>query len=235
MSSVLGVFAKQPQPGTVKTRLASAIGPERAAAVYAAFVDDILATHRETADKRVLCYAPESADAQAWAAGVAGEGFLVQAQSDGDLGHRIRTFFEHTFSETRAERVVLIGSDSPDLPADYVGNALQSLQTSDVVLGPAVDGGVYLIGLRQRPDNLCKRLFEGIDWSTSRVFEQLLQRVRASEVSLEVLPLWYDVDTLDDARFLQTHLEAAQYSGRMASGSRTAELLPAVLDHAGAE
>ena len=105
--------------------------------------------------------------------------------------------------EAGAERVVLLGSDSPTLPLGVIGRALDRLVAGvDVVLGPSFDGGYYLVGARAR----CDGIFEGIDWSTPRVLGQTLKRCEALGLGVELLEFWYDVDEAQDLRLLRTHL-----------------------------
>jgi glycosyltransferase A (GT-A) superfamily protein (DUF2064 family) len=90
----------------------------------------------------------------------------------------------------QVERVVLIGSDSPDLPAEYVAAALDALHSSDVVLGPAADGGYYLVGVARR----VPPIFDGIAWSTPAVWPQTIELLKSSTIAWHELPGWYDVD-----------------------------------------
>lgn len=210
MTTVLGLFAKPPVPGTVKTRLAADIGDEAAASLYAAFVRDLLQTHADSADgadNRIIGVGGQNREAaETWARAEAGDAFEVWPQPDGDLGYRMHTFFEYALR--RGDRAVLIGTDSPNLPPEYIEQAFKLLRQHDVVIGPASDGGYYLIGQRQPARNI----FGETEWSSSRVFEQTAAQVRREQATLGLLPVWYDVDTVDDARMLWAHLLAAQGS-----------------------
>ena len=112
-------------------------------------------------------------------------------------------FFSRTWDEG-GERVVLMGSDSPTLPIQYVHDAFAALQRAEVVLGPTSDGGYYLIGL-QRPN---RHLFEGIQWSTSRVWGQTIEILERLGCSHETLPKWYDVDDHSDLIRLSRELSS---------------------------
>lgn len=208
MKTLLGMFVKQPIPGTVKTRLAAGVGAETAARIYSAFVEDLTTIHSETADMRFLGFAPNTEPAAAWTAEVGGSAFGSWPQPEGDLGQRMQAFFEYAFT-AGAERAILIGSDSPNLPPDYVENAFDLLGENDVVIGPASDGGYYLIGQRQS----ARDIFKDTDWSSPQVFEQTSARVRQAGASLGLLPVWYDIDNVEDARMLWAHTAAAAYSG----------------------
>ena len=102
-----------------------------------------------------------------------------------------------------AQRVVLIGSDSPSLPRTIVERAFDQLRSHDCVIGPATDGGYYLIGFRRWVDGL----FANIDWSSPHVLGQTVRNLTAKECSLQLVSPWYDVDTLED---LQRRIEAQE-------------------------
>ncbi len=205
-SDVLGLFAKQPLPGQVKTRLAAATSPEWAATVAAAFLLDALERLAAIPVRRVLAFAP--AEAESYFANLVRGRFLLTSQHDGDLGRRMERFFADQF-DTGADRVVLVGTDSPTLPLDFIERAFRELEQADVVLGPATDGGYYLIGCASR----LPPLFEHIAWSSSRVLAETVARLADTESRLAVLPPWYDVDTLDDWHMLQGHLAALRRAG----------------------
>lgn len=194
-----GVFAKFWEPGKVKTRLAAALGPDKASQIYRLFVSTLVSRFRGCADSRVLCFTPqEQADAFVSLAGV---GWIARPQTQGDLGTRMTSFFEDCFHEG-ADRVVLIGSDSPTLPVEYIESAFRLLRETDVVLGPTDDGGYYLVGLsRNAPE-----IFKNIHWSTSSVWEQTVARIGEFQLPYQSLPQWYDVDELTDLVRLRDEL-----------------------------
>lgn len=214
----LVVFVKQPTPGRVKTRLAAAIGPERAADLYAAFTSDLLDRMRAVADRRVLYFAPDEAAARSHFAELAGGDFELVAQPDVSLGERLEACFGAATGPDRQggedavigpDRIVAIGSDSPLLPLSYIDHAFALLAERDCVLGPATDGGYFLVGLRRG----ARSIFEDIDWSGPRVLGQTVDRVVAAGLSLGLLPPWYDVDEFDDLRMLDGHLRAMRAAG----------------------
>jgi glycosyltransferase A (GT-A) superfamily protein (DUF2064 family) len=108
-----------------------------------------------------------------------------------------------------ADAVVLVGTDSPTLPVAFVEQAFAELRQADVVLGPATDGGYYLLGCARR----LPPIFDGIAWGSSAVFRDTVARLTDPEWRLAVLPPWYDVDTLDDWRMLQGHMAALRRAG----------------------
>ncbi len=140
----LGIFVKEPVPGRVKTRLAATLGPDAAADLYRAFVGDLTERFRTTADVRWLGFTPVTESSRAAMRSFAGRDFQLWPQPDADLGVRIADFFDFTYKKG-ATQTVLIGSDSPNLPRELVEQAFTALAATDVVLGPATDGGYYLV------------------------------------------------------------------------------------------
>jgi rSAM/selenodomain-associated transferase 1 len=198
MTTVLAMFAKFWQPGAVKTRLAASLGPVRAAAIHRLFVETLMRRFDAVAGERAIVFAPP--DAEAALQEVAGDRWRLLPQAAGDLGQRMKVFFAESLA--RFDRIVLIGSDSPDLPIEYVSQAFEALGTHDVVLGPAQDGGYYLVGAaRQVP-----RIFDGIDWGTARVWEQTLANLRSAARHWHELPSWYDIDDDGSLRALLLNL-----------------------------
>lgn len=218
--NVLGVFVKHPVPGGVKTRLAAALGEKRAAQLYEAFVIDVANQLRCTADERFLCYAPADASAREYFRRLAAAEFRIWPQPESPLGVRMENFFHHAF-ELGARNVVLIGSDSPTLPASLIDRAFRELEQNDVVVGPATDGGYYLVGQR-----LCSRpLFDEVDWSSPHVLEQTMQHVQRLNLRLALLSPWYDVDTVDDLLLVRGHLSALELAGATEFPRNTLALL----------
>lgn len=203
--TTLGLFVKLPIPGRVKTRLATEFGAERAAEVYSTFIAAAINRFRATADRRLLCFAPATDEARGHFSARMGPDYDLWPQPDGDLGARLSAFFADHLQRPD-DRVVIIGSDSPTLPREHVELAFELLREVDCVLGPATDGGYYLIG--QRGKN--QPIFTGVDWSTSRVLEQTVSLISQCGARLAVLPPWYDVDTPDDWQFLMGHLRALE-------------------------
>lgn len=205
-----GMFVKHPQPGQVKTRLAAEIGADAAAGLYAAFVRDLAARFETVAERCVLGYAPATGAAQQYFRQFA-PAFDLWPQPDVDLGERMGRFFaDHLQSPT--DRAVLIGSDSPTLPRALVEQAFQALDTADCVLGPATDGGYYLVGLRGR----AWPIFDDITWSAPTVLAQTIARVQSAGTRLALLAPWYDVDTAADLALLGGHIAALQAAGHPA-------------------
>lgn len=186
----LVVLLKAPRVGSVKTRLAEGIGPAAACAAYQQLVATLLSNLAPLANVE-LCFAP--ADAHAEVAPWLREGWGCQPQAGGDLGARLQEVFLRHF-QSGAERVVIIGSDCPELmPAD-VETAWQALTTHDLVLGPAVDGGYWLVGLGAPQPHL----FTAMPWSTEMVQAETLRRAGQSGLRAALLRELSDVDTVSD-------------------------------------
>lgn len=184
---VLVVLAKWPEPGRAKTRLTEAIGSADAMALAHAFLADTLAlAERSGADELLVAYAPRGARAEFRR--IAPHVRLV-AQPNGVFGSRLRAAL--MAGHARGARVVLIGADSPTLPANRLRTAFRRLDAADVVLGPATDGGYYLIGARR---TLPSSIFARMPWSTSTVAAETLRRLASAQLRVAVLPRWYDVD-----------------------------------------
>jgi len=195
--NALAVMAREPVAGRVKTRLTPELTPRDAALLYQAFLRDTLGKVGSLPGVRpVVAYTPDTAEE--YFRRIAPRHALLLSQQEGDLGERL----EHVSSELfhlGFSRVVIVGSDSPDLPRDYLELAFLRLVSHDLVLGPCDDGGYYLIGLSCRPEHV---LFTGIPWSSSMVFETTLRKAKSMEMSVAILPGWHDIDTLKDLQTL---------------------------------
>lgn len=188
---MLVIFVKAPLPGDVKTRLIPMLNPVEAAELYQCFVKDTVRSMRTLKGVDVhIAYQPHAkAPDPSWT-GFPLPHFRQEGQS---LGERLYRAAAQAFQE-KARRVIIIGSDSPTLPARYVEQAFQMLGESDVVLGPATDGGYYLVGMSR----LCPGLFDQVSWSTEQVFEQSFANARKHGYSLRTLPTYFDIDTIQD-------------------------------------
>ncbi len=222
MSACLIVFAKDPIPGRVKTRLTPRITPDEAAKLYKAFSLDIISNARKLKRNSVnnvtVAYTPVGAEKAFRKLVEQPINFLPQKGRN--LGERMKNAFKQSFAEG-AERVVIIGTDSPTLPVSYIQKAFDVLKKIPVVIGPTFDGGYYLIGLSKQNDDI----FDGVEWGTSRVFGQTLTRIKSLDTQVYILPPWYDVDTSEDLEFLRSHLLAMRMSGVEEVPERTMQLL----------
>jgi rSAM/selenodomain-associated transferase 1 len=195
VGTVVVVLAKWPRSGHAKRRLGAAIGGARATSLARCFLLDTLAVARRSgADRVLVAYAPPTARARFRSLD---HDVVLVPQARGSLGTRLRHALAAGLAAGR--RVVLIGTDSPTLRPSIVRRAFASLRTAPAVLGPAEDGGYYLIGARAPLPAL---LFKGMPWSTGRVAEETLRRATEAALQITVLSRWYDVDDGDGLRRL---------------------------------
>ncbi|MSR42868.1 MAG: glycosyltransferase [Pedosphaera sp.] len=199
------IFVKAPRPGTVKTRLATDLGPEAACAAYRELAKQLFTNLSGALVDVDLHFSPADAaeEIRPWLR----EGWTLRPQSEGDLGARMNAAFVAAFADG-VSRVILIGSDCPDVMADDIRTAWDSLEKHDLVLGPARDGGYWLIGLTQSQPVL----FENIPWSTACVFEETVRRAESARLRVHRLRELEDVDTAADWRRFEARrnsLEAA--------------------------
>jgi len=192
---ILGIFAKAPIPGRVKTRLADDVGPSAAAEVYWQMGIKIVAATAGSSHRSVLWFTPpeEAAYVREWLDRVAHLEFRPQVGRD--LSARLTHAFARHFADG-ARRVVIIGTDCPGVSRHLIHQAFTALGRRDMVLGPALDGGYYLIGLAAPH----AALFRGISWSTGSVAAQTRTRADALGLSCHLLRPLRDVDTARDAR-----------------------------------
>lgn len=209
--AALVIFARHPQRGRVKTRLVPPLTPEEALGLHMACLEStvrLAASLPPSVDKWLYLSSPDLAAARraTRTLGLTGR-IRVRVQRGRDLGARL----QRAYTELRAqgyERIVFIGSDSPTLPPRRLQHAFAALSRVDAVIGPARDGGYYLIGARSIPGGL-PEMFRGIDWGTSRAFRQTLARLRQAGRRTKVLPLGYDVDTGADLRRLRRDVRSS--------------------------
>lgn len=188
MKAQLVVFGREPVPGRVKSRLAADVGAERAAAVYAVLLDHTLAEAASSGLETVLALA--GAPSAMWRHGLR---VPTELQTGAELGSRMAAAFRRRF-DGGAERVVLVGSDCPGLQAAHLRRAAAAVAEVPAVLGPAADGGYWLVAQR-RPG---LDLFTGIPWSAPSTLESTRRRLEGLGVSwLELEPL-ADIDTEAD-------------------------------------
>lgn len=195
-------MAKAPVPGRVKTRLVPPLSNTEAADLYRCLLlDKMLQVGRLHGVDLYVAYTPVAA--RTLMREVVPRAITLIRQVGADLGDRL-----HRLSTSLLERghlgALLLDSDTPTLPALYLVEAIARLQdeATDLVLGPAEDGGYYLIGLK-RPR---RALFAGIPWSSSSVLAETLRRASASRLVVATLPTWYDVDTPEDLDRLREEL-----------------------------
>ena len=215
MSAIVVIVAKEPVATQVKTRLHPELSADEAARIYTLFVQDMVEEMSgistpvaEPPDgarsgvKLALAYTPRGAEAAFRS--ILPAPVMLFPQRGADLGQRLAHIFEELCREGYSQ-VNIINSDSPDLPRSFIRRAmaLQEEPQTDLVLGPCLDGGYYLVGL-QKP---VPELFEDIPWSTDQVLGKTLDRARTLGLSVSLLEPWYDIDTYQDLRQFLTRNE----------------------------
>jgi len=211
--------AKVPRPGHTKTRLTPALTPEGAAELYRALLMDCARLALDLAWERTAVCFQDEPGAGAAMRELLPAGVELRPRAERELGPLLAGSFRDFFDEG-FERVLVIGSDNPSVPAAVVEGALRGLDEHDLAIGPTTDGGYYLLGMsRFHPE-----LFEGISWSTDRVYKETLERAR--EAGLDVLAAreWHDVDVIADVNRLRSELAHVPASVARATRAALAEL-----------
>jgi rSAM/selenodomain-associated transferase 1 len=202
MRPVIILFAKAPVPGRVKTRLAGAVGPQRAAELHSAFVLDSvekLTDFQNVADLELHTDTPTDAWPRV--------AVTRALQCEGDLGLKMFHRLNHELGRGRPQAVI-IGSDAPTLPGEYVRELLAS--AADVALGPTEDGGYYAIACRK----VHPRMFEGVHWSTSVALNETEQAALGCGLTIARGKHWYDVDERRDLLRLGKHRDLPRHTQR---------------------
>lgn len=191
------VFARLPELGQVKTRLAATIGDERALAVYEAMLCDLIATLGASTPETEIefLWAPTpSANGAALRRAFAHHN--VAMQTGATLSERLSMAFSERFFFHRTQKIIAIGADDPTLPRELIDHAFALLDSCEYVIGPASDGGYYLFGCRALAFD--PMLFDGIEWGTATVCAATLDKIAGTERSVAVLPERYDIDVAGD-------------------------------------
>ncbi len=191
------MFVKYPADGKVKTRLAQDLGDQVIREIYKCFVEDLVDMLDDFGADIAVLFDPPDAREQfgQWL----GSERKFLAQTGDDLGQRMRNAFCRAFSNDY-KRVVIIGSDSPDMPPILIECGLESLNDNDAVIGPSSDGGYYLIGFST--EGFLKEAFEDILWSSEEVYRVTIDKLQKHKRKLCILEQWHDVDTLEDLKSL---------------------------------
>ena len=206
-------------PGQVKPGLAEVLGAPMAAKIYRSFVMDLCERFSHlSVQSRLLAYAPRGAR-KAVGLLASRQWRLVQQQGT-TQGQVLANLFEEAF-RLGTQRVVFLTTDCPTVPDDFVIEAFDRLLIDDLVIGPTIEGGVYLVGLSlERPE-----LFLGFDWNGSGVFDTLVDRAEAFGLILGLVPHWYEVEDQAGLARLSSHLRALSLVGSEAMPKRTQMLL----------
>jgi rSAM/selenodomain-associated transferase 1 len=215
------VYARYPELGRVKTRLARELGPEATLELYRAMVDDLFDRLGQSTD--------ETAIEVGWTGGddVAGrelrstfrEHELFQ-QTGATLGDRLVVAFTERIFFHQATKIIAIGTDDPSLPRELIDAAFNLLDSCEYVIGPANDGGYYLIGARA--GTFRTALFQDISWGEATVYNETLAKIRAFNATVAVLPVRRDID---DLASLEAFLQSSAVTPRLATIAKRLELL----------
>ncbi len=199
------VFARLPEVGKVKSRLAADIGDDRALAVYEAMLRDLLdSIGASSAETEIEVMWAPTASANGAALRRAFGDHVLAMQTGSDLGDRLCMAFSERFFFQQTEKIIAIGVDDPLLDRATIDHAFALLDSCEWVLGPATDGGYYLIGCRGPAFE--SSVFMDVEWGSDRVLTTTLQRIRERGSSVAMLPRRSDIDVLDDLRaFAATH------------------------------
>ncbi|MDX1395064.1 MAG: TIGR04282 family arsenosugar biosynthesis glycosyltransferase [Gemmatimonadota bacterium] len=204
------LFGRVPRPGEAKTRLIPAIGTEGAARLYRAFLDDAVAM--ASSARELELWVPDTPGAVERLSRRYPD-LAIRLQPDGDLGGRLRAAFDAAFAEG-VDYAVILGSDHPTLPPEYVERAFRAQRGAHLVLGPTEDGGYYAIGLRRYCWPGAAGLFDGAPWSTSDLLEWTRRRAQDLALCHVELPVWYDVDEPADLERLRADVRVGSATGR---------------------
>lgn len=206
LKPVLVIFTRLPEKERVKTRLTPPLSPEEAVRLQRAMVLDALALAKDLEEySMAVAYAPGAE--KALLKSLKKQAVLIPQRGE-SLGDRMANALQDVF-DMGFTPGVLLGTDIPTLPPYIPLDALEELKRKEVVLGPTLDGGYYLIGMR----SIIRRIFRGISWGTPEVLTQSIARIKGAGLSFSCLEAWYDVDTPEDLAFLRLHVEALREAG----------------------
>lgn len=188
------IFTRYPEPGKTKTRMIPKLGEEGAARLQRRMTEHTIKQARKLFGNRTLWIEVHFTGGnqffmQEWL----GSDLVYKQQDKGDLGQRMKFAFQQSFA-AGMQRIVMIGIDCPDVNQSILDDAFEALKQNDLVVGPAEDGGYYLIGLSR----FIPELFTGIDWGTATVLAKTKETARQLALTINYLPLLKDVDRPED-------------------------------------
>jgi rSAM/selenodomain-associated transferase 1 len=189
------IFIKNPELGKVKTRLAVTVGQQTALDVYLKLLDITCAVSKSVSAVRYLYYSTEIIESDIWE----NQLFEKRIQNGKDLGSRMSNAFEEILKF--CNKAVIIGSDCPEMSSDIINSAFLALDRSDFVLGPSIDGGYYLIGMKQFEGSV----FQNIAWSTDEVYSQTVLKINELGKTIYELPMLSDLDDFKDLNYLKSY------------------------------
>lgn len=186
----LKIFVKNPEIGKVKTRLAATVGDQEALKIYHHLLSYTQKVVLKVDTKKEVWYSKYVDETDLWA----GELFIKKEQRGKHLGIRMKTAFQDSFLEDKHAQVVLIGSDCAELESCHINKAFEKLKSNDIVIGPAKDGGYYLIGMSK----FLPSVFDDINWSTAEVLTQTIEKINTLNSSYYLLETLSDIDHFED-------------------------------------
>ena len=186
-------FVKYPKVGDVKSRLSKDLDPSITVELYRCFVKDLLKMLNTTSYSIFICFYPSNYlnNFKQWL----GNKYNYIPQEGEDLGQRMENCFNYIFTK-KFDQLIVIGSDSPDLPNEILNQAFLKLQTHDAVIGPSLDGGYYLLGFNRACYS--PNFFKDVSWGKDTVFAKTKKRFLDEKLSFFILPVWGDIDTFQD-------------------------------------
>lgn len=187
------VFQKNLIAGKTKTRLASTIGNDKALAVYKELISLTMRALKNLSMDTCIYYSEHIPQEGELTENKASDNTRFFVQHGDNLGVRMLNSFNEQFAEGYS-KLVIIGTDCPGLKQEYIQQAFDSLEDHEIVIGPAADGGYYLLGMSK----LYPELFEGVEWSTSGVYKQTIAIISRLELSFTTLPVLRDLDNEND-------------------------------------
>ncbi len=197
LKRALLIFAKEPRPGKSKTRMTPPLTPDQAASLSSAFIEDTLSAALGVDQADVyLFYTPH--EAISYFRELVPEGITLIPQEGADLCERCAHSVTYAFAKGY-DRIVQIGTDTPQIRSTYIQEAFSILEDCDMALGPANDGGYYLLALN-RP---VVSVYGGVEMGTLSVFKTMMENGRLAGLSIRVLSEWVDADTFKDLTLLQ--------------------------------
>ena len=191
MKEVLIIFAKNPEYGKVKTRLAATIGNEQALFIYQKLIEHTIAITKKISADKIVYYSDSIVEKDTWENNI----YQKKLQSGNDLEDRMKNAFKSSFT-AGYDKVIIIGTDCFELNEEFISIAFEKMNDDDVVLGPAKDGGYYLLGMKK----FYPSLFENIEWSSEKVLKQTLTTAMRLNLSVFLLPPLSDIDREPDLK-----------------------------------
>ncbi|MBI3754600.1 MAG: TIGR04282 family arsenosugar biosynthesis glycosyltransferase, partial [Deltaproteobacteria bacterium] len=181
--------------------------PKGAAGLYECFIQDIFSRISVLNGIDIIAaYTPQNLISRARR--LAPSRVIIIPQKGKDLGERLQNIFYQLFS-IGYKKIAIIGTDSPDLPIEYIEKSFSLLNgKKELVLGPAEDGGYYLIAMSRN----CNKILKGIPWSTNMVFEKTIKKAEKADLTSAILPRWYDVDDIESLKTLRKNIKNTPYA-----------------------